>query len=171
MYPFYDPPTLRAKFEKYLPEDRPEGESWEWQGRKISGGYGQLQFQGKRYSAHRVAHQLYIGPIPHRKQVLHDPAICNNPSCVNPAHLRIGTPGDNMLDKNISGTMLRGEQVHGAKLTEADVRALREECSYGKTDKARYEQLAQRYGVVPLTIKAAVTGKTWKHVPLSEGQS
>lgn len=163
-YPFFDPPTLASTFEKHLPEHRPEGECWEWQGSKLSGGYGQLHFGGKGYSAHRASYEVYKGPIPRDLHVLHDPALCNNPPCVNPAHLRLGTSRENNLDKHISNTMIQGERVHGAKLTEADVRAIRSQYPEGEITRDECKALGGQYGVNYATIRSVVRGITWRHV-------
>ena len=68
---------------------------WIWQGSKRPQGYGQLSYQGRHTSAHRLAWTLTHGPIPDGLFVLHR---CDNPPCVNPAHLFLGTTDDNMHD-------------------------------------------------------------------------
>ena len=68
---------------------------WEWVGCIGVWGYGQISFMGKSKSAHRISWELYKGEIPKGKLILHK---CDNPACVNPSHLFIGTWGDNMKD-------------------------------------------------------------------------
>ncbi len=68
---------------------------WVWQGHCLSFGYGQARFDGKRQVAHRIAWQITYGPIPQGLFVLHK---CDNPPCVNPTHLYVGTHTDNMRD-------------------------------------------------------------------------
>ncbi len=90
-------------------------------------------------------------PRPSSKhQALHSPA-CNNPACINKRHLRWGTAQDNQLDRFKSGT------VTSAKLTEAEVRAIRESTLTAGA-------LAQHYGVVMGTIHDIRQRVTWRHV-------
>jgi len=63
-------------------------------------GYGAFGFDGKVQKAHRVAYMLTHGPIPDGGHILHS---CDNPSCVNPDHLRVGTHTENMRDKLARG--------------------------------------------------------------------
>jgi hypothetical protein len=69
---------------------------WEWQAASNNIGYGFIRDEGKMRTAHRVSYEQHIGPIPQGKQVLHT---CDNPKCINPAHLWVGTVKDNMQDK------------------------------------------------------------------------
>lgn len=82
---------------------------WEWAGTKDSKGYGVLKVYrdgGKKtIKAHRVSWTVHRGPIPdstsyHGTMVLHN---CDNPSCINPRHLRLGTAKDNAIDREVRG--------------------------------------------------------------------
>ena len=68
---------------------------WEWDGYKNSAGYGVLSYQSQMYLAHRLAYETWIGPIPDGLLVCHT---CDNPPCINPDHLYVGTQQDNMKD-------------------------------------------------------------------------
>lgn len=68
---------------------------WEWQSGRVPDGYGDLSVDGKHYSAHRLAWELWNGAVPAGLCVLHT---CDNPPCVNPAHLWLGTKSDNLQD-------------------------------------------------------------------------
>lgn len=100
---------------------------WEWLGGKNDGGYGQFSVQGKTIGAHRVAYYLFTGVMPkggHEECVCHS---CDNPSCVNPAHLWLGTPKENHADRDAKGHLVRpiGERNGQAKLTTAEVKEIR----------------------------------------------
>jgi hypothetical protein len=76
------------------------GNCWEWTGTRNQKGYGQIASGGCKGMAHRIAWTLANGPIPDGLCVLHR---CDNPPCINPAHLWLGTVADNNLDKKIKG--------------------------------------------------------------------
>jgi hypothetical protein len=84
---------------------------WEWQASKTGGGgYGAVGVNGKSTSAHRVSYELFYGPILNNLLVRHT---CDNPSCVRPDHLTLGTYSDNMRDRT---TRNRCNSANGAKL-------------------------------------------------------
>jgi hypothetical protein len=135
---------------------------WEWQGARNRSGYGLFQLgrrNGGSTLAHRVAWWLHHGTPPDVDvHVCHH---CDNPPCCNPAHLFLGTDADNHADKVAKGRQTRGEQIIFAKLTEARVREARRLFATGTHTLA---DLAERYGVVPATVRRAVEGETWRHV-------
>ena len=83
------------------------GECWFWTGNKLQGGagYGRMRFQGRHVKAHRLSLELHLGyQIPSDQMVLHS---CDQPSCVNPEHLRLGDHLDNMRDRQERGRWAR----------------------------------------------------------------
>jgi hypothetical protein len=81
------------------------GECWEWQGARDRDGYGLVWYGGRMARTHRVAYQLERGEIPPGKIIRHR---CDFPPCFRPAHLRLGTPADNMADREARGRHGRG---------------------------------------------------------------
>ncbi len=128
-----------------------------WKGYKRPGGYGEAYFGSKpnreRILAHRLAYEVERGD-PGDRLVCHS---CDNPSCVNPRHLFLGTIQDNIRDRDIKGRQARGERNGPAKLTEQEVRAIR-------NDERPLAAIGADYGVAPHTISAIKNRRTWKHV-------
>jgi len=137
-----------------------EGKSscWIWKGATDCDGYG--VFGGGGYfsrKAHRASYQINIGDIsPTTLQVLHE---CDNPSCVNPVHLFLGTQQNNIQDMVQKGRNRhpRGEESGAAKLTEKQVKEIRK--SYGSPT-----YLANKYKVSVTHIHRIRSRKVWKHV-------
>jgi HNH endonuclease len=120
---------------------------WEWKAYKNQDGYGRIRRNRRLENAHRVSYELYIGP-PGDLHVLHK---CDNPSCVNPDHLFLGTDQDNMTDKRYKG---RGGTN---KLTEDEVRLIR-------ADVRLHREIATTYGVTIPLISMIKRNKIWKHL-------
>ena len=133
---------------------------WEWTGSiDRSFGYGTFRLDGKSIKAHRASYQLFredIGDL----FVLHK---CDNPPCVNPAHLFLGTLDDNNKDRAAKG---RSAPVHGeynghAKLTNKDVEDLR---FFFENTGCSIAELSRLSGVNHRTLYDCVTYKTWSHI-------
>lgn len=115
-------------------------------------GYGMVELsRGNRVRAHRLVWEECFGPIPAKMCVCHT---CDNPACVNPAHLFLGDHQWNMTDMREKGRARRGANHPRSKLTEADVRAIR---ASSDTKAA----LASRYGVAEPSIHQIITRRTW----------
>jgi len=129
---------------------------WVWTGGKFTDGYGNIGTSKGARRAHRVSYELYVGPIPEGMQVLHS---CDNPSCINPAHLSVGTCADNMRDRDTKGRHVpRPGVLNGAaKLNEADVRLIR-------ISPLSTTELAGILEVCTHTIRRVRTNTSWSHV-------
>jgi len=100
----------------------PDG-CWRWTGFYFPDGYGGMSFQNRSRGAHIVSHILFKGPITNGLVVRH---LCHHYYCVNPDHLKLGTMKDNRQDDILAGKdWFRGSKNVKAKLTEADVRFIR----------------------------------------------
>lgn len=134
-----------------------------WCGHKNLDGYGLIRDtigpckQGN-ILAHRLAYQIFRGPIPDDMRVLHK---CDNPACVNPYHLFLGTQLDNVTDMIKKGRGRKGEKHGNAKLTNANVIFARRRYSAGGISQ---QKLAEILGVSQATLWRAIRGRTWKHV-------
>lgn len=148
---------FRAKVERSAPEA-----CWLWRGKCKSNGYGQIRadpegsnLRGRKQYAHRVAFELAFGPIPDGLHVLHR---CDNPRCVNPAHLFLGTHQDNMADMVAKRRHAHGERQPTRKLSKHQVRAIRWLASH---DPGPQIALAREFGVSASTVTHILTRETW----------
>jgi len=121
-------------------------------------GYGSFSFindgQRERQQAHRMAWQLYLGPIPAHLAVLHK---CDNPRCVNPEHLFLGTNEDNRADCVAKDRQAKGSRMGAAKLTENMVSEI-------LASELPRHILADAYHVSKTAIALIKRRETWKHV-------
>lgn len=108
--------------------------------------------------ASRISYELHIGGVPTGMDVLHR---CDNPPCVNPAHLFLGTARDNGLDMSRKGRSTTGEKTPVSKMTTDGVLALRREVAAG----AKPQALASRYGISPRQAVLIAQRKRWAHLP------
>jgi len=137
---------------------------WIWTaGRRGRQGYGSFSIAGRDEYAHRVAWVLLVGPVPEGMKVCHNCPGGDNPACVNPAHLWLGTQADNMRDCVAKGrhNKPRGED-HPKAILSADavcnIRTLR------STTTLSAREIGNRYGVDKTTVQRVLSGKNWHHV-------
>lgn len=157
--------TLEERFWRHV---RRTEYCWEWMGLKNRNGYGRTWTSGKaskEIPAHRVSWIVHFGDLSDDLFVCHH---CDNPGCVNPEHLFLGTPADNMADKVKKGRQARigpkhpakGEQNAMAKLNNEDVRYALNLRNSGMSQ----EKIGRTIGVSQTTIHRIFSGQSWKHV-------
>jgi hypothetical protein len=129
---------------------------WIWQGWKFPQGYGQFRLQGKTFRAHRVAYLITNGPFDQTLHVLHN---CDNPPCVNPDHLFLGTQFDNVHDsvKKDRRAHLHGETNPYCILTDLEVNEIRDLYA---SQQFSQRKLAKQYNVGQAQISRIVTHKS-----------
>lgn len=136
---------------------------WLWTASTYLNGYGQFWTGTNLTPAHRYSYFLAHGEIPISKVVCHNCPSGDNPLCVNPAHLWLGTQKENVADMHEKGrdNKARGERQRNAKLTDEIVLQIRDTHAKGGYS---YRQLARMMGVTMPTIRSIVLRETWKHI-------
>jgi hypothetical protein len=165
-------PIVRPASVRFWEKVDQTGDCWVWLAHKDHAGYGQFTYESKTIRSHRVSWMLTHGEIPNGLFVCHK---CDNPSCVRPDHLFLGTHSDNMRDSYKKGRKVlpertrfvkgrqgrRGEESYWAKLTSDQVVEIRQLYEQGSITQ---EALAQRYGVNRTTVRDIINRRNWKHV-------
>lgn len=141
---------------------REQNVCWPWMGATIRYGYGiidELRSTPNRrvLYAHRISWELHFGKIPDGLSVLHH---CDNPPCVNPAHLFLGTMSDNMADMRRKGRHIMGTMFPWAKLTPNKVLQIRNRYALGDIT---IRELAKQFHVSASNIGLIVRHLAWKH--------
>ena len=173
--------SAQAAEERFWSRVDKSGECWVWTAGRMSTGYGYFNFAKERRGAHRAAWEFTYGPIPDGLHVCHH---CDNPPCVRPDHLFVGTRKDNMRDMLAKGResqriwdgtqvrlmaegrarngnrKARGERHPFAKFTEVRVREVRARAATGESQRA----LAREFGVARNLIFMIVHRQIWRHV-------
>lgn len=140
--------NIESRFWKYVYKSNHES-CWNWIGAKLPTGYGVLSYQDngktRRINAHRLSYIIHVGEIPHALCICHH---CDNPSCVNPNHLFLGTHRDNVMDMIRKGR--RGNTSH-RKISPGQEQELIIELNL--SSPGILERLSKKYGVSPETIR------------------
>lgn len=152
----------RSLSDKFWPQVEKGDGCWLWIGARTYNGYGYCAGRG----AHRLSWELHHGPIQKGLLVCHK---CDNPPCVRPDHLFLGTPRDNTQDSLVKGRSRPGlnlrhkkGQAHPyAKLTEEQVREIR---SRFVPYRVSQYKLAQEFGVSRNTIQRIIERRSWTHI-------
>lgn len=165
---------VRKKVEKEMPEiygkdlqrfkdsiTISDNDCWQWHGPLLNGRmkYGMFSLfnDGKQewFMAHRMAWRLQNGPIPNGLFVCHK---CDNPGCVNPKHLFLGTHQENMKDRQQKERQAKGEKSGRTTLTQEDVDKIRKRYESGESGGS----IAKEYPVTLSAIHAIVSGLSWR---------
>ena len=148
--------SLEERFWRFVSRGAKD-ECWAWGGVKSQGGYGRIKFNGRLMPSSHVSFEIHQGKVPNHLHVLHR---CDNPPCVNPDHLFLGTQKDNLADRAAKGRFnpVRGEKHGSAVLTEDQVRAIR-------LDGRKHGLIAADYGITRPNVSYIKSRKSWAHVP------
>lgn len=135
----------------------------EFTGSLNNGGYGTISFRKKIWKAHRMSWVLTKGEIPNGKFVLHK---CDNPKCIDPKHLFLGTQAENIIDcKNKKRWGLPkptfGTQNHFAKINPKIVLKMR---LIRKKNKLSYKKIGELFNISTMTAFRAIKGESWKQI-------
>jgi hypothetical protein len=145
--------VVRSVMERLLAKVVVDGVTgcWNWTASQNGRGYGQINVDGRPRPSHRISYSVHRGKISDGLFVCHH---CDNPLCINPDHLFLGTAADNAADRHSKGrSIIHSGSNHGsAKLTEADVVAIR-------ASKASQDILGAQYGVSGAQICRIRNGK------------
>ena len=151
---------MKTLEERFLSKINKTETCWLWTKYKNKKGYGQFAVTSNNIQqAHRISYELYYGEFDNNLFVCHK---CDNPSCVNPDHLFLGTPQDNMTDKvkKSRQSNLIGSYNPNHKLIEEDIIEIKNLLLSGMKQK----EIAQKYNVDRMTIYYIKYNKTWKHI-------
>ena len=141
--------SIIDRFNKY--HIKQDDGCWQWTGSIHHAGYGQIRYKKRIVRVNRLSYELFIGPIPDGLIVRHK---CDNPLCVNPDHLELGTHVDNMNDMVMRSRSLKGSKHPMHKLSEDDVLSI-----YHSGLSAR--ELSDYHDVNVNTIYYIKQGKRW----------
>lgn len=151
----------QERFWQQVKKVKGEKSCWLWAGDTSPDGYGKFSlFRDEKWHSlrsHRYVYEITYGTIPVDLLVLHE---CDNPICVRPDHLFLGTQQDNIADKVTKRRQARGEKMATAKLTASQVQMIRSGARMGLT----LTEIAKVYRVSIETISAICRYRTWKHV-------
>ena len=131
-----------------------ESGCWLWTAYRMKNGYGNFRTPSRHELAHRASYRMFKGELVDGLDVMHS---CDNPGCVNPDHLSLGTRAENMADAKGKGRSARGGRHGMSKLTEFDARII-------IAAAEPQAKLAALFGVSQTAISNIRTGARWAHL-------
>ena len=149
--------SIEEKLKRYVIDKH---NCWNWIGSKDRDGYGVFgHHRNKQIRAHRASYELHIGEIPKEMMVCHS---CDNPSCINPQHLFVGTAKDNTQDmiKKQRRFILFGSNHPNAKLTEYQAHEIKQL----RKQNVPLTNIANQFGISFQTVSSIAKGTTWKRI-------
>jgi hypothetical protein len=159
----FDYPSVEERMRNYIEKPGPlPTKCWIWQGQvhDYRWGYGSIKWNGQNVKVHRASYMLHVGDIPEGMLVCHH---CDEPLCINPDHLFLGTDADNNADMVAKGRhiALKGSDQGCAILKEEQVAEILRLSAEGRSTS----WIVRRYGVAYTTICDIIHGRSWAHVP------
>lgn len=148
-----------ARFMRQVEIGDVPGSCWWWTGNLGDGRYGAFSLNGKSVKAHRWIYELLFGEVPEGLIMRHR---CDQPRCVNPQHLTVGTHADNRADmfERGRGPNRKGDRHPMAKLNEAQARRIRVLSELGRSHPA----IAEEFGVSRSQVQRIASGRGWSHL-------
>jgi len=150
---------IKEKIQNYTKD---KAGCWIWNGATTNFGHGRIKINNKTLSVHRISYEIHRGKIPNGLFVCHH---CDNPTCINPKHLFLGTRSDNMKDAYNKGRIKipchHGEYAYQHILTEKDVKKI---LKIKKEKKISEQELGKKFGVARNTINNIINNRNWKHI-------
>lgn len=151
-----EPKDRQTVHQRFWEKVDKSGDCWVWTAGTNVAGYGRIRVGRRVILAHRLSYTWATGTDPNELSVCHR---CDNPPCVNPAHLFVGTPADNTADMWAKGrgARVRGEQSGKTFLTAEQVAEMRALRARGETCKA----LGERFGMHESNVSRITRGLRW----------
>lgn len=150
-----------TEYQRFWSKVDKSGECWIWTAAKTGKGYGHIRLLGKDWLAHRFSYVVEVGGIPAGMLVCHP---CDNPACVRPDHLFVGSNRDNTIDMTRKGrgkhAVLNGEQNGQAKITREVVLQIRADSRSGLS----HREIAQKFGISQPHVSNVVNVRKWKSI-------
>ena len=152
----YKKKSIKDRFWSYVKKSK---DCWWWTGTKDKAGYGGLGVGAGMVRAHRLSWCLHNGSIPDGIHVLHK---CDNPPCVRPDHLFLGTQADNIKDMLKKGRWKPklGENHPSSKLKVKDVYKIRQL----HVDGIKRDEIAERFNIAISTVEGIIYRTRWRHI-------